>query len=683
MPTTAVRQRVEGQLQRTLPVELTIRAADPGQADDGLLRLRLSASSELPVLRTSWWDDPWLETLGHAEGEIDLSRLNARAAVLGNHNRWAQHGNTPLAGIGAVERAWIEGGRLMADLVISRRDALEDFRQDIKDGLVSLVSIGYVINERLLTKAGQDGSPNEYRVTNWLPYEISFVDIPADATVGLGRDMPDPEDTPQARRDSPRYRVIDLPPAGTQPLAAQPEGDRSMTTAATSNPAPEGQVQQTNQQRAADPAPAPVQAPPKPNVAGIREAVRVAGFDAETAMDYIERGLTLDQVREELFRKMADQSNANPTRAHGGADIYLVGDERQTRRDLMAEALAHRVLPSATLSEGARVFRHMSLLRMAEESLVMSGERVRGLAPMQIASRALHTSSDFPLILAAVANKRLRSAYEAAPTTYQLWARRAPNAPDFKTINVVQLGGAPDLEQVGEGGEFKYGTVNEGAETYKVVTYGKIIAFSRQAIVNDDLRAFDRLLTGFASSARRLENRLVYRQIATNPNMSDSKALFHADHGNLAASAGAIAASTLGAARAAMRKQKGLASEELNIAPSYLLVPTDLEQVAYQFTSSQYVPAKATDTNEFRAGGRTALEPIVDPVLDAYSTTAWYLAGDGMACDTVEYCWLDGAEGVYLESEPGFDVDGMKLKARLDFGAKAADYRALYKNSGA
>lgn len=183
MPTTAVRQRVEGQLQRTLPVELTIRAADPGQADDGLLRLRLSASSEAPVLRTSWWDDPWLETLGHAEGEIDLSRLNARAAVLGNHNRWAQHGNTPLAGIGAVERAWIEGGRLMADLVISRRDALEDFRQDIKDGLVSLVSIGYVINERLLTKAGQDGSPNEYRVTNWLPYEISFVDIPADAFV--------------------------------------------------------------------------------------------------------------------------------------------------------------------------------------------------------------------------------------------------------------------------------------------------------------------------------------------------------------------------------------------------------------------------------------------------------------------------------------------------------------------
>ena len=682
MPTTATRQRVEGQLQRTLPAELTIRELDPGQADDGLLRLRLSVSSETPVLRTSWWDDPWVETLGHTEGEIDLSRLNGRASVLGNHNRYAAHGKTPLASIGAVERAWIEGGRLMADLAISRREALEDFRQDIKDGLVSLVSIGYVINERLLTKGGANGSPNEYRVTNWLPYEISFVDIPADASVGVGRDMPDPEDTPEARRDSPRYRVIDLPAAQpaapTQAPTVSTEGERHMpANTPVAGQAGTTDQQQGDQQRAAAPAPAPAS-----NVSAIREAVRVAGFGTDVALDFIERGLGIEDVRADLFRRMADQSSQSPTRS-GGGDVYLVGDEQTTRRELMAEAVAHRLMPSGSLSEGAREFRHMSLLRMAEESLHLAGVRVRGLSPMEIASRALHTSGDFPLVLSAVANKRLRSAYEAAPTTYQMWARRAPNAPDFKAINIVQLGGAPDLEQVSEGGEFKYGTINEGGEAYKVVTYGKIISFSRQSIVNDDLRAFDRLVTAFASSARRLENRLVYRQLGANPTMSDAKALFHADHGNLAAAAGAISAATLAAGRAAMRKQKGLANEELNITPSFLIVPTDLEQVAYQFTSSQYVPAKATDTNEFRAGGRTALEPIVDPVLDSYSTTAWYLAGDGMACDTVEYCWLDGAEGVWLESEPGFDVDGMKLKARLDFGAKAADHRGLFKNGGA
>jgi len=201
--TTATRtpghkQRIEGVLHRSLPATLTIREATPGQADDGLMRLRLSVSSEIEYLRSSWWDDPWIEVLGHKEGEIDLVRLNGGAAVLANHDRWTATGNTPLAAIGAVERAWIEGDRLICDITISRREALSDLRQDILDNLVRNVSIGYTINERVLTRANGEGQPDEYRVTSWTPFEVSLVDIPADATVGLGRfqDMPDPKNPP-------------------------------------------------------------------------------------------------------------------------------------------------------------------------------------------------------------------------------------------------------------------------------------------------------------------------------------------------------------------------------------------------------------------------------------------------------------------------------------------------------
>jgi phage major head subunit gpT-like protein len=140
---------------------------------------------------------------------------------------------------------------------------------------------------------------------------------------------------------------------------------------------------------------------------------------------------------------------------------------------------------------------------------------------------------------------------------------------------------------------------------------------------------------------------------------------------------------TLGAGRAAMRLQKGLQGEELNIAPSYLIVPATQENLAYQFTSANYVPAQATNINEFRAGGRTAVEPIVEALLDASSTTAWYLAANTGAVDTVEYCFLDGAEGPMVESEVGFEVDGISYKCREDFAAKAIDYRGLFKNAGA
>jgi hypothetical protein len=95
------------------------------------------------------------------------------------------------------------------------------------------------------------------------------------------------------------------------------------------------------------------------------------------------------------------------------------------------------------------------------------------------------------------------------------------------------------------------------------------------------------------------------------------------------------------------------------------------------------VPATQANVSEFRAGGRTALEPIVEAVLDASSATAWYVAADNAQVDTVEYCWLEGAAGPVIESEVGFDVDGLKLKAREDFAAKAIDFRGLFKNPGA
>jgi hypothetical protein len=128
-----------------------------------------------------------------------------------------------------------------------------------------------------------------------------------------------------------------------------------------------------------------------------------------------------------------------------------------------------------------------------------------------------------------------------------------------------------------------------------------------------------------------------------------------------------------------MRLQKGLQQEELNLAPSYLIVPAALEQTAYNLTSANYVPSTKAEINEFRAGGRTAVMPIVEPVLDANSSTAWYLAAANSQVDTVEYCYLDGAEGPVIESEVGFETDGVSYKCRLDFAAKAVDYRGLLK----
>jgi hypothetical protein len=372
------------------------------------------------------------------------------------------------------------------------------------------------------------------------------------------------------------------------------------------------------------------------------------------------------------------------------ARISTVRDSMETAVDGMAEALAHRMDARAALSDNGRRYRSMSLLEIGREYLELHSIDTRGMERasllrdmLQFRSGGMSSTSDFPSLLANVANKRLRSAYDENAPSYMIWARQAPNAPDFREISVVQLSGAPDLLQVPEHGEFKYGTMKDGAEKYAVLSYGRIVGLTRQAMLNDDLRGFERLVSAFAAASRRLENRLVYSQLTANAALSDGVALFHANHGNLAGVGAKIDLTTLGAGRAAMRLQKGQQGEELDLGASYLIVPATQETLAYQYTSANYVAAVPGNINEFSAAGRTSLQPVVEAVLDANSTTAWYMAAKSSQCDTVEYCYLDGFEGPVLETKPGFEVDGISLKARLDFAAKAIDFRGVWKNPGA
>lgn len=357
----------------------------------------------------------------------------------------------------------------------------------------------------------------------------------------------------------------------------------------------------------------------------------------------------------------------------------------------MVDALHQRINPSAQMTQEGAVYRSMSLIEMAREFFEMHGVNTRGMSRFEVAGHALQFrnggmmgTGDFTSLLANVAGKRLRDAYQENPGTYTLWARRAPDAMDFKPIQAVQMFGAPDLLRTNEHGEFQYGHMQDGGETYAVLTYGRIVTLTRQAMVNDDLRGFDRLIQSFAASARRLENRAVYGQLTANANLSDGVALFDtAIHKNLATGAGsALQFSSLSAGRAAMRLQKGLAGEELNLAPSFLIVPAALEQTAYQLTSSQYTPATTSAINEFRQGGRTSLAPIVEPLLDGSSATSWYLAADSSQGDTVEYCYLGGADGPVIESKPSFSQDGVSFRCRLDFAAKAVDFRGVYCGAG-
>lgn len=352
-------------------------------------------------------------------------------------------------------------------------------------------------------------------------------------------------------------------------------------------------------------------------------------------------------------------------------------------------------------TESAREYRGFSLLECAKESLALRGINTRGMSKMEVATRALletgrvpqifgggsESSSDFPGILANVANKTLRQAYEAWPQTYMPFSRMV-TAADFKPVNRAQLNDIASLPPLGEGGEYKRALLNDSNIGYSLGTFGAVVAITRKAIINDDLSAFTRTSALLGVAAAQRQSDTVWGIITANTQvMQDNVVLFNAAHNNLLTGASsALTYSTatdstagLTAARAAMRQQTGPNGTHLNLIPRFIAVGTALETPLLKMIAPTNIAS--SDVTKVIPEWVRSITPIVEARLDA-TAPAWYVIGDPAQIDTIEYAFLEGQEGVYFETRQGFEVDGIEMKARMDFAAAAIEQRGLLKNAG-
>ena len=683
----AVTQPSTGQSEtlHDMPVQLRAAQLEPTsyRAEDNSIEVVWTTGARRRAY--DWYNDQvYEEELVISPDAIDTSRFEAgNLQVIDAHDAYS--GVSAILGVALDVR--IANGEGRSRIALSTDPAKAGVIGDIKAGIIRAMSFGYSVQKYEITRA-QDRTDGVnlplYRAVRFTPMELTFCAVGADPNAGT-----------RSAQQLERTR--------SQPMHGMPcEFVRAVQAHTTKVPTmTEAELQAQRDQEAAaqraasDAAAKAAVADEAARSADITDLCTRHGF-SELAAGFIRAGNSVDQVKGALLEKVAvrDAAAGGHTNVRG---IRTERDEQDTRMRGIEEMLLHRCDARAELTDNGRQYRGMSLLEVGREYLERNGVNTRGMTRMALATQFLQFrsggmmgTSDFASLLANVANKRLRQGYTENMPSYARWARRAPNAPDFKQMSVVNLAGAPDLLQTNEHGEFKYGAMTDGKETYSMLTYGRIVSFTRQALINDDLRGFDRMVGAFGNSAARLENRTVYGILTANAALADTGALFNATavttaggHANLTGTGTAISVASLGVGRTMMRLQKGLQGEELNLTPAFLIVPATQEALAYQYTSSNYTPATPGTVNEFRTGGRTAVEPVVEALLDAASTTAWYLAANTGAVDTVEYCFLDGAEGPVIESEVGFEVDGISYKCREDFAAKAIDFRGLYKNVGA
>jgi hypothetical protein len=349
----------------------------------------------------------------------------------------------------------------------------------------------------------------------------------------------------------------------------------------------------------------------------------------------------------------------------------------------MAEAIAARAMPGYQPAGNGRHAEFMGWRPsdMVRELLTMHGETAVPRDPVRLAERAFHTTSDFPLLLSATANKMLLAAYQpAAPTFRQIFLRR--DFRDFKPHRHLRIGDFPVLQPLLENGEIQAGTMSESQEIVLLQTFARRIRVTRQMLVNDDLGAFTDFAAMIGRRVADFENATAYALLNTasgdGPTLTTGAAAVFgtaAARANKAGAGTALDLPNLALGRAAVMRQKTLDGLPIAVGASMrLLVGPNQELAARQLTVS--VAATQTSNANVYAG---FIQPLVEPLIPA---NRWYLFGDPITAPVYVYGYLNGAEGPQVTTGPVSGVDGVEVSVIFDFGVGAIDWRGAWFNPG-
>lgn len=623
-------------------------------------------------LQRNIFGESFFESLSLEPDAVRLNRLNNGAPLLIDHNQYSINGV-----IGVIESAKVDGERGTARVRFSTRPEVDPIFKDVQEGILRNLSVGYRVYQ--YERQTQENGIDKLRAIDWEPMEISLVPIGFDDGAKVRSN--EKTNTVQITNKEERKHAKEVGKMNYDALLAKRYAGESLTV-------DENKFVDTELEKRAKKNLDATQAEAKYNdgleigkkrVLEIQNQCRTAGLDEKVALEIASACNTVEEANSEIVKRYVENHKKKSPEI---TSHIRVEDSASNMNymDAMANALLHRSNPSQfKLTEDGKLFRGMSLSDMLKSNLDKNGISYRGMTTNEMMRRGMMTSSDFPILLDNVANKTLRAAYEQTPQTFRPLVREV-TVRDFKPVIRVQLGDHPRLEKVNEHGEFTHAGLTEASESYSIDTFGRILAMTRQMLINDDLAAFTRIAELWGRAAADLESDVVWNLILSNPILSDGKAVFHADHLNFQApnaTKGKLDADTLSAARKALRTQKSLDGKRVNVIGSWLVVPAELETTAEKLMTP-IVPNKTEDINIFS----NRYQIIVEPRLDEVSTSAWYIVASPMSFEGIEIAFLEGERGVQLDRQDGFSIDGVQFKARLDFGAAFIDHRSWYKNGG-
>lgn len=437
------------------------------------------------------------------------------------------------------------------------------------------------------------------------------------------------------------------------------------------------------------------------------------GYELSALRDQLveDRSCTVEQAREKLLAHIEENQ---PRVTTGGVTVgpsqrdkflTLADSGLLIRAGIESEYVydhsTHRLRHDAAAAQQARRDAEanglaVGLQGLAKHCLAMNG--VRGAWQMEgedlyaaVASAGAFnmSTSDFPLILEASANKMLQRAYEHAPTTFQVWAGEG-SVKNFNTHKKLRFSEAPLLRKRLEGAPAQHGYFSEERETFSADEFALAIGFTRRMMVNDDLNAVVDMVSSLGEGVKfTIEDELWTNTMALNsylgPTMGDGVTLFHtASHGNNAGSGAVPSQDTLKTGIISMASITGFGQDGTKVTianlPKFFLGSMTDALLAEAVINAQF--ANDDDRRSPQHSKIRQLVPVDVPHLTVNGERDWYLTGPKER-SPVQVSYLNGNKSPRLRRIEGTTVAGIQYVLEFDVGVDAVDWRRGYRNPGA
>lgn len=270
-------------------------------------KYRASISSESPIKDYSW-APPYV--LLHNKSAADLSRAEPNGLPL-----LREHDRNQI--VGRITNLKLSGGRLSGDLVFSEATALaRETKALVDDGTLTDMSGNFKINS--VTRIEKEGQVERIDVTGWTIIEASVVSVPADASVGIGRQMADSPLLPAASGDT-------VLPAATLPATEETEMFRRSAVLMDPNPGTGGgNGQETPEQKAQREAQetlrraqdkghdAVIQAMELARVTSLRNIGKLNNLATDMVEAAVQRNMSVEEFTDSMLRMMEKRGKEKP-----------------------------------------------------------------------------------------------------------------------------------------------------------------------------------------------------------------------------------------------------------------------------------------------------------------------------------------------------------------------------------